>query len=79
MGWGFDFANNIDRLCGENWRYERREGEMELSVMDMESSFSCVCEKVVCVCFLIFVHRLRKIARGKRESEALKRKAKAHD
>ena len=53
MGWGFDFSNNIDRLCREILRYERREGEMELSVMDMESSF-LVCVRKWCVCAFDF-------------------------
>ena len=68
MGWGFDFAKNIDRLCREIWRYERREGEMELSVMDMESLF-LVCVRKWCVCafdFLCIGLVNRKTAREKK-------------
>ena len=56
-GWGGDliFLKKNNRLCREIWRYERREGERELSVMDMESSFLvfvrkwCMCAFDFCV------------------------------
>ena len=54
MGRGFDFAKKINRLCREIWRYGRREGESELSIMDMESLF-LVCVRKWCVCAFDFL------------------------